>query len=204
MKNARKLNRVQIRRNSGSALTDFAAAMAVLIPLSILMVSAVVEVHTFILIKLTLDDAARIGARNCAMAYHWPPYGNRQAISGTPGSPDAQGDTVAPPTTSASAPIPSQKVTGTDGGSGNTVGQPRCANDAWKRIRVSNIVNSNTQFSAIYYPASVNSTENPQHQIGHVTVTVSSLPGLGAMPDPLGLRKAMPTMKIESSSTFSL
>lgn len=196
---------IDVRRSaSGSALTDFAAALAVLFPLCILLVAAVVEVHSFVLIKLTLDDASRLAARNCAMAYHWPPYGYRQTITGTPGSADAQGDTVAPPTTSASAPTPSGPVLGSDSGSSNVVGQPHCANDAWKRIRVANIVTSNTQFSAVYYPASVNANENPQYQIGHVTVTVSSATGLGAMPDPLGLRKVMPNFKIQSTSTYSL
>lgn len=192
----------KVRSSRGSAIADFAAAMCIIIPLTLTLIGAIVEVHSFILVKVSLDDAARVAARNCAMAYHWPPYNLRQTVTGTAYSPDAQGDTVAPPTTSGSLPASSPAVIGTSGGL--TVGQPQCANDAFGRVRVGNIVIKNSQFSAVYTPASVNDTSNPQNQIGHVTVTVTSLPGMGPMPDPLGLRKMAPNFTLTSSSTYSL
>ena len=194
----------KMRTQTGSNLVEGVASMVLVLPMVLTLVAVVIEVNSFLLIKNVLDDAARVAARNCAMAYHWPAYGVAQAPSGTAYSPDAQGDTVAPPTTAGSDPSASPKVSGTAGGAATSGIQPQSANDAFARVRMTNIVTSNAQFSAIYTPASVNDLSNPAFQTGHVTVTVSSKPGVFPTPDVLNLKNLMPTLVITSSSTYSL
>jgi hypothetical protein len=93
---------------------------------------------------------------------------------------------------------------GTDPGVVSGSGQPTTPNDAFSRVRVANIITSNTQFSAVYIPASVNNTASPQYQTGHVTVTVASKNGIFPLPDPLNLQAFMKNMKITATSTYSL
>lgn len=194
----------RLRTQTGVNLIEGVASMVLVLPMVLTLIAVVIEVNSFLLIKNVLDDAARVAARNCAMAYHWPAYGVAQAPVGTAYSPDAQGDTVDPPTTAGADPSPSPSVQGTYGGTATSGFQPQTANDAFARVRMANIVTSNTQFTAVYTPASVNDLTNPAYQTGHVTVTVTSQPGIFPTPDPLNLKNLMPTLKISSSSTYSL
>ena len=180
------------------------AAITLILPAFMIMVAVVIEINSVLLLKATLDDAARSAARGCALAYHWPPVGVSQVPTGTLYSPDAQGDTVAPATTSGTTPTTSPTVLGTSGAAATSSLQPTTANDAWARIRVANMITNNTQFSATYTPASVNNTAQPQYQTGHVTVTVSSKVANFPNPDPLQLKNLIPNYVITSTSTYSL
>lgn len=201
--NKQQSKKISRRNEQGSVIAESAASLTIIVPYFVLMIMVAVEIMSFAMLKNTLNESARLAARNCAMAYHWPPYGSSQVPVGTANSPDAQGDTVAPPTTSAGEGTPSPAISGTDGSS-STSGQPRTANEAFSRIRVNGVVTANSQFKAVYKPASVNSSSSPQYQIGHVTVTVTtrgvSFPSL----DPLNLRAIFPNLTVSSSATYSL
>ena len=192
------------RKCNGNQMVEGTAALALVLPAFLVMIAVIVECSSFLLVKNGLDEAARTAARNCALAYHWPPYGVAQAPVGTLYSPSAQGDTVAPASTSAVTPVASPPVVGTDPGAVSSSGQPMTANDAFSRVRIANIISSNAQFSAVYIPAAVNDTAAPQYQTGHVVVTATSINGIFPLPDPLNLQKLIPNFKIQASSTYSL
>jgi hypothetical protein len=134
------------------------------------------------------------------MAYHYPPYGSGAVATGTVGSPNAQGQTVAPSTGSTTT-TSTVTVVGTTSGGSVYAGQPKSPNDAWARIRLGSIIVSNAQFTAVYTPASVNSTAN---QNGTVTVTVKSVNGIFGDGDPLHFKALLPNGTISSSATYNL
>lgn len=191
------------RNAKGAIIAEGAASTLMIIPFVMVLIAVIIEMASLVLIKQAVTEAARVAARNCALAYHWPPYGSTSQPTGASGSPDAQGDKVAPPMTSASAPT-GVNVTGTSGASRTSSAQPITANDAFARVRYTSIVTNNTQFKAVYTPASVNASAQPENQIGHVTVTVTSNPGIFPLPDPLKLGQMFPNLRLTSSSTYSL
>lgn len=191
------------RNANGSIIAEGAASTLMIIPFVMVLIAVIVEMASLVLIKQAVTEAARVAARNCALAYHWPPYGTNSQPTGASGSPDAQGDKVAPPMTSAAAPV-AVTVNGTSGGARTSNAQPVTANYAFSRVRYTSIVTDNAQFKAVYTPASVNASAQPENQLGHVTVTVTSNPDISPLPDPLKLGQIFPGLRLMSSSTYSL
>lgn len=194
------------RSTKGQVLAEGVASIVFVLPLVILMCFFCWEVNQYLFVQNMLDAAARNGARGCLLAYNWPQAGDNV----TPSYP--QGQTIDPPesgtTYTSSQPVQYKGTGGTSSTPGPASTQPTQPNEAWSRIRLGNIVTSNSQFTAYYVaPLSNNTTgqgnsnSSSVFQQGSVKVTVQAPKGVWPSPDPLGFGK---NVTIQSSYTYPL
>ncbi len=180
----------RVNRTSGSALIEVAAACAVLIPLVFLLLYAVCEASLYFYVKSSLTECARSAARGCAIAYGSAPGG---ALA----TPNSRGPNVAPVQPGAVFSVPATIVI--QGSDSDMTTPSATPNQVFTRIRMGDIVTSNSQFTALYTAPAPNN-QDPAYAIGRVTVVVT-YNGSFPNPDPLGLNARL--LQVQPSATAS-
>lgn len=79
---------------------------------------------------------------------------------------------------------------------------PASPNQAFSAVRIGDIVQTNSQFTAYYTPPAVNN-QDPSLSIGRVNVVVTYT-GNFPKPDLLGLSALMPKVTLQRSCTYPL
>lgn len=181
------------KRNKGYALTELAASIAVFLPLTVILLYTVWQIAQYVFILNSLSEAARSAARYCAIAYGAP-------SAGATGTGDSQGPNAAPPQPTAVYTNPA--TTMIVGSGGDTLMPPASPNQAFSAVRIGDIVQSNSQFTAYYTPPAVNN-QDPSLAIGRVNVVVTYT-GNFPKPDLLGLSALMPKITLQRSCTYPL